>query len=179
MPEVPLHRATRLLNHGPLVLVSTTDGLRADVAPVAWCMPVGKEPPRFALAIGSRHYTFENLLATGEAVLSVPGLDLAAAVARAGSVSGRDVPDKFAHAGLVADPSRVVRPPRVAGAVAWLECRLVDRDLAVQHGLVLVEAVWAEAREGAFREDATLDVARFPTLHHLGGDRFAADLPLD
>ncbi len=168
--------ATRLLNHGPVTLLTTADGDGPNVCAVAWCMPWSKKPPHFVMKLGRRHLSWDKLMATGEAVLNVPAADQAAAVLCAGRTEGRDLPpgtDKLAACGFEALPSRVVRPPRLAGCVAWLECRLVRRDLAEQEGIVFLEAVAAESPY--LDERGTLDVLARPTLHHLGGDRFVAD----
>lgn len=173
--NIPLEKATRLVNHGPVVMVSTTDGQRPNACAIAWCMPYSKKPAWVALKIGKSHLTWDNLMATEDLVINVPSAEQVEAVLKVGRVKGREVSDKLALAGLAPLPSEQVGPPRIAGCVAWLECRLVRRELAEADGIVLAEVVAAAAADGAFREDGTLDTERFPTLHHLGGDRFVAD----
>lgn len=171
---VPLEKSYRLVGFGPVLLVSTVGGSpdRPDVAAIAWYCPIEREPARFALCISMEHKTFENLLSSGDLVLNVPGADLADAVLRAGSVSGRDVEDKFAYAGLTPAPAQQVSAPRVAECMAWIECRLVDRSLSDPHGIVIVEGVGAWCRPGLLDEGGRVDVVRHPSLHHLGGDWF-------
>ncbi len=93
--------------------------------------------------------------------------------APAGRLKGREVQDKIAACGVDTLPSKVVRPPRLAGCVAWLECKLVRPDLAETEGIVILEAILAESPY--LKADGSLDVVSRPTLHHLGGDCFVAD----
>ena len=168
-------QATRLVNHGPVTLITTSDvdGANPNVCAVAWCMPFSKDPPRFVLKLGSRHLTWEKLMATSEAVINIPGADQAQGTLRAGRLKGREVKDKIAACGFETLPSKVVRPPRLAGCVAWLECKLVRPDLAETEGIVILEALRTESPY--LKADGSLDVVSRPTLHHLGGDRFVAD----
>ncbi|MBN2800483.1 MAG: flavin reductase family protein [Deltaproteobacteria bacterium] len=165
--------ATRLLNHGPVTVLTTADEHGANACAVAWVMPLSKGPARFVLSLGRGHLSWEKLMATGEAVINIPGAHQAAETLAVGTLKGREVPDKIHVAGFATEPAAVVAVPRLAGCVAWLECRLVERALAEAHGLVILEAVHAHSAH--LRDDGTLDVAAHPTLHHLGGRRFAAD----
>ncbi len=91
---VKLEHASRLINHGPTVLVTSAHGDRRDVMAAAWSMPVEFTPPRIAVVIDKSTYTRELASASGTFGLIVPGaamIDLSYAV---GSTTGRDF-DKF------------------------------------------------------------------------------------
>lgn len=169
--SVPLSRAYRLVGHGPVLLVSTQGLEHPNVAPIAWYAPYDTDPARFILVIAGGHATFKNIVRTGELVLNIPGPELASAVLAAGSASATDSPDKFTLAGLETEPSEKVLVPRVRGCIAWMECRLVDPELARSHELIMAELLCASCLESAWRESSP-DVERHPTLHHLGGQRF-------
>jgi len=170
--NVELSHAYRLLNYGPTVLVSTTDGVQANACAVAWVTPVSRTPPRFVLAIDPGHKTYENLVESSECVINLPTVDAIEEVWICGSLSGHDG-DKLAAAGVGVIASRRVEAPRLVCAVAWIEAVLVSAPVVDGTPLVLVEAVAAEARAGVLDHQNHVDVARFPTLHHLGGSRFA------
>jgi len=71
--EIGLESAMLLINHGPVVLVSTKDEKGGyDIAPVAWNCPLGKNPPRLLIVVGKRHRTCENITAAGEFIICVP-----------------------------------------------------------------------------------------------------------
>jgi hypothetical protein len=48
---VELAHASRLINHGPTVLVTSVHGGRRNVMAAAWSMPVEFTPPRLAIVI--------------------------------------------------------------------------------------------------------------------------------
>ena len=62
---VELHHASRLVNHGPTVLVSTEHGGRRNLMTAAWSMPVEFTPPRIAVVIDKKTFTRELLQASG------------------------------------------------------------------------------------------------------------------
>lgn len=163
-----LGRAYRLINHGPTVLVSTTDGAVPNACPVAWCAPASRSPSQLVLSLGTGHKTKANLRATRQCVVNVPTLEALDVVMRCGGSSGHDG-DKLGPLGIETAPSRVVGAPRLPCCVAWIEARLASE---LGDGLVLLEAVHAEHRPGVLDGDGHFDVAAFPTLHHLGGSRF-------
>jgi len=154
--------------------VTTHDGTRPNVAPIAWTMPCSRTPPCVALCIGSASYTHEVLRRTGELVLNVPTPDLLEDIVRCGSCSGRDV-DKFGEFWLSPKPARHVKPPWVAEALGHLECVLVDdwQPFADRFAIFVAEVkaafVWKDAfADGRWRVEA----GKAPTLHHLGGAHF-------
>ena len=119
----------------PVVLVSSTnpDG-SPNLAPMSSAWWLGRS---CMLGFGARSHTPANIQRTGEAVLSLPSVDLVAAVDRLARTTGSDpvpewkaqngyrhVHDKFAAAGLTAVPSDLVAPPRVAECPVHLEAEL-------------------------------------------------------
>ena len=99
--EMSLDQSHRLINHGPVVLVSTrnADGTY-DVAPVAWNCPASKDPPMLLVMVGRGHRTWENIDRTGEFIAVVPHRSQSELVIAAGSVPGEAVaaPEKTSPA---------------------------------------------------------------------------------
>jgi len=44
--ELPVERANRLINHGPIVLVTSKYREKANIMTAAWCMPASHKPPK-------------------------------------------------------------------------------------------------------------------------------------
>lgn len=170
---VPLPQAYRLLNHGPVVLLSTTDGAHPNAAPVAWCATLRRDPPQVMLALGRGHKTFGNIAATGEVVINLPPVSMVEAVRICGTRSGHETPDKLQQAGLELMPATTISAPRIAGCLAWLECRVVSLHQHEDHLPLIVEVVAATAVEGLLDDQVHVRVDQYPSLHHLGGKRFA------
>ena len=62
---VELHHASRLVNHGPTVLVSSLHAGRRNVMAAAWSMPVEFTPPRLAIVIDKATATASRVAASG------------------------------------------------------------------------------------------------------------------
>jgi flavin reductase (DIM6/NTAB) family NADH-FMN oxidoreductase RutF len=171
---VALPYASRLLNHGPVTLVSSGHGHSRNVMAAAWTMPLDFDPPKVAVVIDANSHTRGLVEASGEFALNIPCRAIVEQVLKAGSVSGRDV-DKFAFAGLSTFPAQVVTVPLLEACVAWLECRVLPRpDNERQHDLFLAEVVAAQADARVFHDNRWhfADEA-LRTLHYFGGAAFA------
>jgi flavin reductase (DIM6/NTAB) family NADH-FMN oxidoreductase RutF len=70
-------------------------------------MPVSKEPPLIACAIGRSAYSCKLIESEKEFVINVPTKDMEAKVYYCGFHSGYQV-DKFKEPGLTAKPARMV-----------------------------------------------------------------------
>lgn len=176
---VELPKAYRLINHGPVVLVTSAAGGRDNVMPAAWVMPLDFDPPRIAAVIAAGTCTRELVDASGELALSVPTVAMLDAVYDAGQVDGREV-DKWARFGLVRELASHVAAPLVGGCVAWLECKVVDASLAGKLDLLVCEPVAAWADDAVYRDGAwRFDDPGRRTVHHVtGGQFFATGEPL-
>jgi flavin reductase (DIM6/NTAB) family NADH-FMN oxidoreductase RutF len=175
--SVPLDRCTRLLNHGPTVLVSAESGGRRNVMAAAWSMPLDFTPPKVAVVLDKQTFTRTLIEASGRFVLAVPPVALVALTDRVGGTSGRDV-DKFADDSLAAKPGPATGAPLVDGCIAWLECRhLSEPHIEQAYDLFLGEVVAAWADDRVFRDghwhfeqaDASLR-----SLHHVAGGHYLA-----
>ncbi len=174
---VPLDRCTRLLNHGPTVLVSADHDGRRNVMAAAWSMPLDFTPPKVAVVLDKQTFTRTLVEASGHFVLAVPSVAQAGLTHRVGSTSGRDG-DKF-DAGLAASqPGPATGAPLVDGCLAWLECRhIAEPHIEQAYDLFLGEVVAAWADDRVFRDgrwhfdgaDASMR-----SLHHIAGGHFLA-----
>lgn len=121
----------------PVALVSTVneDGT-PNLAPISSVWWLGWNA---VLGFGARSLTPQNLLRTGECVINLPSVDQAAEVDALAKTTGSSpvpphkarmgyvhVKDKFAHAGLTAEPATAVTPPRVRECPVQLEARLTS-----------------------------------------------------
>jgi flavin reductase (DIM6/NTAB) family NADH-FMN oxidoreductase RutF len=174
---VALHHASRLVNHGPTVLVTSAHGGRRNVMAAAWSMPVEFTPPRIAIVIDKKTFTRELVMASGAFGLCVPGTVLAHLTHAVGSTSGRDG-DKFAQQGIAASAGPVLGLPVIErGCSAWLECRLIrEPHTEDAYDTCFGEVVAAAADPRIFAEGrwnyepANADLQ---SIHHLGGGNFA------
>lgn len=178
---VPLSKAYRLINHGPVTLVSAAAGSARNLMAAAWAMPLDFDPPRIAVVVGAGEHTRHLIDASRELVVQVPPRALAAQTDGVGSCSGRTT-DKWAQFGLSWSPASQVQAPLVDGCVAWLECRLLDEPrMEAEHDLLIAEVVAAWADDAVFaiqggsvrlRDDIP---AHLRGIHHVAGGVYVAD----
>ena len=162
MRTLKLSKAFTLVEPGPVVLVTTHDGDRANIMTVSWTM-VLDFTPTFAITTGEWNYSFRALRKHRECVVAIPTVDLLDTVIGIGTCSGNDT-DKFARFKLTALPSRLIKPPLIKECLANIECRVVD--IVKRHDIVVLQAV-----------AACIDASRKErrTVHAAGDGTFIVD----
>ena len=171
-PVRPLTHAYRLLNPGPVVLVSVGDGERDNLFALTWNLPVRKDPPMVGILSGKRHFSYPFIERTGEFGISVPDRSLADAVYGCGTTTGKKVDDKFAEFGLSREAAKRIKAPLVAEAVATLECRVAQVVDLGASALLIAQILEASAATEHFREGQWTFDGGLELLHHLSGKKF-------
>lgn len=175
---VDLPRAYRLLNHGPVTLVTSAHAGRRNVMAAAWTMPLDFSPPKVCVVIDKSTLTRELVEASGSFALNIPSRMQAQTTLDVGAIGGRELPggDKFAHFGLGTHPASRIEAPLLEGCVGWLECRVLSEPHNQQaYDLFIGEVVAAWADDSVFRDgrwhfDEAPDAKR--TLHYIAGGSF-------
>jgi flavin reductase (DIM6/NTAB) family NADH-FMN oxidoreductase RutF len=162
MRTMKLSKAFTLLEPGPVVLVTTHDGKRANVMTISWTMVVDFTP-RFAITTGAWNYSYKALKKTRECVIAIPSVDMLDTVVGVGTCSGADT-DKVAKFGLAVLPAKRVKAPLIKECLANIECRVVE--IIRRHDIVVLEGV--AAYEASSRRERR-------TLHAVGNGTFVAD----
>jgi flavin reductase (DIM6/NTAB) family NADH-FMN oxidoreductase RutF len=165
MKEFPLSKVYRLLEPGPVVLLTTTRKGQANVMAMSWHMMVEFEPPLVACIVSSADYSFAGLKATRECVISIPALKLAQKVVQVGNSSGRDI-NKFEAFGLTPLPAKSVKPPLIGECFANLECKVINTRLVNTYNLFILEVL------AAWKDPAQKNPK---TIHHCGYGAFVVD----
>lgn len=161
----PLPNVYRLLEPGPVVMVTTARKGRTNVMTMAWYTMMEFTPPLVGCVISGNNYSFDALVATKECVINIPTADMAKKVVKVGSVTGAKL-DKFAKFGLTQKPASLVAAPLIDECYANLECRVYDRRLVNKYNFFVLEVVkaWINPAKKNPR-----------TLHHRGHGLFAID----
>ena len=158
-------RAYRLMEPGPIVLVTTSHSGSDNVMTMGFHMVVQHDPPLLGGVIGPWDHSFEALSETGECVIAIPGADLAETVVGVGNCSGAEI-DKFARFRLARCASRVVAAPSLSDCLANLECKVADDTLVDRFNLFIFEVVAI-----SFNDER----AERRMLHHQGDGTFTLD----
>ena len=179
LTAVELKHAYRLLNHGPTVLVGSAHAGRANVMAAAWAMPLDFDTPKIAVVVDKSTLTRELIDASGVLSLCVPTVAMKDLVMAAGSMSGKNHPDKLSQCNIITQAAPQTGVPLVDGCIAQMECRVLPATahVAGPHDLILAEVIGAWADERVFSqgrwhfENAPPELR---SLHHVAGGHFYA-----
>lgn len=162
MKRMKIRKAFTLMESGPVVFVTTSDGEKHNIMTISWTMVVDFSPI-FAITTGPWNYSYAALRKFRECVIAIPTVDLIDQVVGVGTCSGSDT-DKFAKFRLTPVKGKHVRPPLIKECVANIECRVVD--IIRRHDIVVLEGV-----------AAYLDSSRKEkrTIHAIGDGTFVVD----
>lgn len=157
-----LSRVYRLLEPGPVVLLTTAFKGRANIMTMSWQTMMEFEPPLVGCVISARNYSFDALLKSKQCVLNIPSAELARQVVGVGNCSGSKV-DKFKKFKLTAMPATQVVAPLIAECYANLECKVVDTRMVNKYNFFVLEVLkaWLDPAQKNPR-----------TLHHKGKGTF-------
>lgn len=162
MKKMPLSQAFTLMEAGPVVLVTTSDGKKNNIMTLSWTMVVDFTP-QFAFTTGPWNHSYAALRKSKECVIAIPTVDLLDPVVGAGTCSGADT-DKFEKFGLTPMKASLVRAPLIKECLANIECRVID--IIAKHNIVVLEGV-AAYFDSARKEKRT--------LHAVGDGTFVVD----
>jgi len=156
--SLPMSQVYRLLEPGPVVLVTSARAGRANVMTTSWHMMVDFEPPTVACVISNRNFTFDILRETRECVINIPTVELAKKVVGCGNTSGRAL-DKFKKFRLTPLPATRVAAPLISECYVNLECKVIDTRMVDKYCMFILEVMkaWIDRAKKNPR-----------TMHHCG-----------
>ena len=175
---VDLARAHRLLNHGPTVLISARHAGIENVMAAAWASVLDMAPTKVTVVLDRTAKTRELAESSGRFGLQIPVAAQLALVDALGTRTLHKDPDKLARAGATLFEMPGHDLPFVAGAAAWMACRILpEPHIQSTYDLFIaeVEAAWADDR--IFRDGRWLYETADPawrTIHHVSGGRYHA-----
>ncbi len=156
--SLPMSQVYRLLEPGPVVLVTSARAGRANVMTMSWHMMIEFEPPTVACVISNRNFTFDILRETRECVINIPTVELAKKVVGCGNTSGRAL-DKFKKFRLTPLPATRVAAPLISECYVNLECKVIDTRMVDKYCMFILEVMkaWIDRAKKNPR-----------TMHHCG-----------
>ncbi|HET8731127.1 MAG TPA: flavin reductase family protein [Moraxellaceae bacterium] len=158
MRKLKQEKIFTLMESGPVILLTTHDGVRHNIMTLSWTM-VNDFTPRFAITTGEWNFSYRALRRTRECVIAIPGSDMLDDVVGIGMCSGADT-DKFSRFRLTPLPGKQVNAPLIKECLANIECKVVA--LIRKYNIVMLEAMaayvspgWEERRMIHARGDGT------------------------
>lgn len=164
--------ARRLLNPGPVAIVTSAWRGNINAAPVIWTTSLSMEPPLIGLVIHPHRHTADMLRFSEEFVINIPGPSLMKQVAYLGSRTGLGE-NKLEAAGLDLFRGQRVEPPLIEDCLAWIECGLEDVQRFGDHNLFVGRVLKVQALDEAYAGTWKLEDRRYSPLTYLGGMTYA------
>jgi flavin reductase (DIM6/NTAB) family NADH-FMN oxidoreductase RutF len=157
--DFPTENIRRLLEPGPVVLVTSAHKGETNIMTMGWHMVMEFVPSLIGCYIWSENHSFDMIRKSKQCVINIPTVDLAPKVVGIGNSSGRDI-DKFADFGLTSEEAAKVEAPLIAECYANFECKLVDSSLISKYSLFVWEVVKAHVAASP----------KYPRTIHYRGD---------
>ncbi|MBL8816840.1 MAG: flavin reductase family protein [Planctomyces sp.] len=171
----------RLIVPRPIAWVSTisTSG-RTNLAPFSFFSGVGSKPPSLLFCPANRRDgtmkdTMRNVVSQGEFVVNIVSEDVCAVM----NQTAAELPEEeseFQTFGVAEAPSVVVRPPRVAGSPAQLECRLMQMIRLGEGGgaanIIIGEIVHLAIRDSVLDARGYADPEKMQVVGRMGGSSY-------
>jgi len=132
---------------------------KANIIAISFCMPVSKEPPLIACAIGKKAYSCKLIEGTKEFIINVPPKELKPLIYYCGFHSGSQV-DKFKETGLTPQLARKVKAPIIDECVAYMECKVRHEIETGDKKLFIGEVIEAYADEALVKGEKSLQYAK-------------------
>jgi flavin reductase (DIM6/NTAB) family NADH-FMN oxidoreductase RutF len=93
--DFPTHNVRRLLEPGPIVLVSSAHKDQTNIMTMGWHMVMEFSPALIGCLISGGNHSFELIRNSRQCVINIPTADLAETVVRIGNTSGRHIRQVF------------------------------------------------------------------------------------
>lgn len=170
--ERDIRDANRLLEPGPVGLLTSRYRSADNVMTAAWMMPASLDPPLLAVAIHPGRLTHEYVSKSEFFAVNIANAELLSAVHACGMLTGRSG-DKFAAAGLTASDATRLELPLIAECVAHIECGVVNRAAFGDHDLFIAQPLAVVALDEAFDERWLIETDAGRIIHHLRADYYA------
>lgn len=162
----------------PIAWISTVDAAgRVNLAPYSYFNAICAAPPMVMFSSDGWKDTVAACAETREFVVNLASFDLRDQVNESSAPLPRGT-SEFDHVGLVPEPSRLVRPPRITGAAASLECRVSEivapktvEGAATANHVVFGQVVGVHIRDDCL-VDGRFDMVRAGTIGRCGYSDF-------
>ena len=132
---------------------------KSNIIAVSFCMPVSKEPPLIACAIGRGAYSCTLIGSTKEFIVNIPPEELKPKIYYCGFHSGYDV-DKFKETGLTPEAARKLKAPIIDECVAHMECKVRQEIEMGDKNLFVGEVIEAYADEALVKGEKNIEYAQ-------------------
>jgi flavin reductase (DIM6/NTAB) family NADH-FMN oxidoreductase RutF len=164
--------ARRMLNPGPVAIVTTAWRGETNAAPIAWCVSLSMQPPIVGIVVHPHRHTADMIRFSDGFAINIPGPKLMKQTAFLGMQSGVNT-KKLEAAGLELFSPLKIDAPLIEGCLAWIECTVHDVTRVGDHTLFAGNVVKVQADDEAYAQQWLLKDREHSPLTFIGGTRYA------
>jgi flavin reductase (DIM6/NTAB) family NADH-FMN oxidoreductase RutF len=149
----------------PVILVSSSDGVKDNIITLAWAGTVCSSPPMISISLRPSRLSYELISSSKEFVINIPDEKMIDACDFCGTNSGRDV-DKFKEMKLTKEKGLLINTPMIKECLINIECRVKDIIHLGTHDLFIGEVLNVNADEKVIFSDGDIDFEKIDLLSH-------------
>ncbi len=169
MLSIEPEKANRLVNGGPVMILSCRREARVNMMAVSWLSWISTCPPLLGVSISPSCFSHDIIRETGDFVLNVPNAEMIPTVHQVGTTTGRSV-DKMRVFDLVTVWGRTVKALTLSYAIGVLECQVTDFRKIGDHTFFIAKVLYAAVDETAWEDGHWSESAGL--VYYLGGDKY-------
>lgn len=175
--KIDVEEFYQLISPRPTVVITTFNSLGAiNACVVSFISPVSFRPPILMISLAPIRHSYENISQTKEFVVNIldkEHIDQLLMCAR----RYQEGVNKLQQAGLRWYSSKLVKPPRVREAKAWIECKVKEERKMGDHIAIFGDVVAVEVNDDVVIKEE-IDLQKINPVLHISGDRFATDFKI-
>ena len=163
----------------PTVVISTISprGI-SNAAPFSFSSPMASKPtPLFGFCCEVEHDTWKNIRKNGEFVVNLVDEKFGPVMEKLEIHYPYEV-NEIKGCGLTETKSNQVKPPRIAEAYGWMECKMRKSiELSSRSTWIIGEVLDSDVRDEVYNShDGVIDVEKVKPLNHIWGDVFTTTM---
>jgi flavin reductase (DIM6/NTAB) family NADH-FMN oxidoreductase RutF len=120
------------------VILVTCRGEKDSIISLAWHMPLSFTPELYGICVGKTRYSHSLISKSKVFCVNFVDIEFKDDVLFCGSNSGKDV-DKFGGTRFKKEECETINCPRIAQALAYLECKVVGKKETGDHTIFIGE----------------------------------------
>lgn len=173
--ELDLKEFYKLMARPTIVVSTISPNGVSNAAPISFNSPMTTGPtPLFGFCCEVRHDTWRNIKKNREFVVNLVGEEFGPLMEDLSADLPYEV-SEIAECGLTEETVSHVKPPRIAEAYGWIECRMREHVILSERAVWIIgEVVGVGVQERIF--DGSLEVEKVKPLNHLAGDSFVTGM---
>ena len=161
-----------MLSPVPPVLVSCSDGERANLITVGWTGIICTEPAKTYISLRPERFSYEIISKSREFIINLPSSHIIRSIDFCGVRSGRKL-DKFKECRLTKEKATQVACPAVAESPISIECRVTDIVKLGTHDMFMADIIAVNVDERYIDEKGKLRIEQCSLAAYAHGSYFA------